>query len=52
MERNDKKWVYIILGGLACANIIALSVVLSLAKHKDLEVDFLDVGQGDASFIE
>jgi competence protein ComEC len=52
MPKNNKKWVYIILGTLVCANIVAYSAVLGLAKHKYLEVTFFDIGQGDASFIE
>jgi len=51
MLRDNKKWVYIILGSLVCANIVAFSVVLDLSKPKYLEVTFFDIGQGDASFI-
>ncbi|MCX6760364.1 MAG: MBL fold metallo-hydrolase [Candidatus Nealsonbacteria bacterium] len=51
MNKNSKKWVYIILGTLVCANLVAYSILLGLAKQKYLEVTFFDVGQGDASFI-
>ncbi|MCX6760361.1 MAG: hypothetical protein NTW46_03405 [Candidatus Nealsonbacteria bacterium] len=52
MPRNNKKWIYIILGILVCADIVAFSVILDLSKPKYLEVTFFDIGQGDASFIE
>ncbi|MCX6765298.1 MAG: MBL fold metallo-hydrolase [Candidatus Nealsonbacteria bacterium] len=52
MPKSSKKWVYIILGGLVCANVIAFSIVYDLSRPKLLKVDFFDVGQGDAAFIE
>jgi len=52
MPKSSKKWIYIILGGLVCANVIAFSVLLSLAKEKYLEITFFDVGQGDSIFIQ
>ncbi len=52
MNKNSNKWVYVIIGGLVCANVFALSVVYDLSKDKYLKVDFFDVGQGDSIFIE
>jgi competence protein ComEC len=42
-------WVLIVL---FLANILAWSAVFDLAGHKFLEVDFLNVGQGDAALIK
>jgi len=44
--------VFVILGILVVANIFAWIVVYDLSKSKFLEVNFFDVGQGDAIFIE
>lgn len=52
MNKNQKKWMYIILGTLICANVIAFSVVLDLSKPRYLKVTFFDIGQGDSAFIE
>jgi len=41
-----------ILGFLAVSDVLAWIVVFDLSKPKFLEVNFFDVGQGDAIFIE
>jgi len=46
------KKVFIFLGILFFLNALAWSVVFDLSKQKFLEVNFFDVGQGDAIFIE
>lgn len=46
------KKIFIFLGALLILNVLAWSVVFDLSQQKFLEVDFFDVGQGDAIFIE
>jgi len=48
----NKKVISSILVVLFFANIISWVVVFDLARTKFLEVNFFDVGQGDAIFIE
>lgn len=52
MENFASKKVFIFLGVLVVLNILAWAVVFDLSQQKFLEVNFLDVGQGDAIFIE
>jgi competence protein ComEC len=52
MAKFSSKKVFIFLGILFSLNILAWSVVFDLSKQKFLEVNFFDVGQGDAIFIE
>lgn len=52
MEIKKEKFVLIILGGLLLVNFFAWSVVCDLNRFKFLEVNFFDVGQGDAIFIQ
>jgi len=49
---KNKKFLFSILGFLVISNLIAWLVVFDLAKTQFLEVNFFDVGQGDAIFIE
>jgi len=46
------KKVFIFLGILVVLNILAWSVVFDLSQQKFLEVNFFNVGQGDAIFVE
>ncbi len=52
MSYNKKNSTFWILGALFLANILAWVVVYDLNKNQLLEVNFFDVGQGDAIFIE
>jgi competence protein ComEC len=52
MGKENEKFVLFILGFLFLANFFAWIVVFDLRSHKFLEVNFFDVGQGDAIFIE
>ncbi len=52
MRNFSSKKVFIFLGILFALNILAWSVVFDLSQQKFLEVNFFDVGQGDAIFIE
>ncbi|MFQ6084404.1 MAG: ComEC/Rec2 family competence protein [Candidatus Aminicenantia bacterium] len=52
MDRNTKNPVFWILIILFFLNIFAWLVVFDLNKTQFLEVNFFDVGQGDAIFIE
>jgi competence protein ComEC len=52
MGKGNEKFVLFILGFLFLANFFAWIVVFDLKSHKFLEVNFFDVGQGDAIFIE
>jgi competence protein ComEC len=52
MEKGNEKFVLFILGFLFLANFFAWIVVFDLRSHKFLEVNFFDVGQGDAILIE
>jgi competence protein ComEC len=49
---KKKNFVFIILGVLFVLNIFAWIAVYDFSKPKLLSVNFLDVGQGDATFIE
>lgn len=52
MPKEIKKFIFFIFGGLIIFNILAWLAVGELAKPHFLEVNFFDVGQGDAIFIE
>lgn len=52
MQKKAKKFIYSILGFLFFLNILAWVVVYDLKNPQVLEVNFFDVGQGDAIFIE
>jgi competence protein ComEC len=52
MGKGNEKFALFILGFLFLANFFAWIVVFDLKSHKFLEVNFFDVGQGDAIFIE
>jgi len=52
MRKGNEKFILFILGFLFLANFFAWIVVFDLRSHKFLEVNFFDVGQGDAIFIE
>lgn len=51
-SREPNKFVILILGTLALLNILSWTVVYELNRPSLLEVNFFDVGQGDAIFIE
>ncbi len=48
----ERKHIFLILGILIVSNIYAWAVVYELNKSQLLEVNFFDIGQGDAIFIE
>jgi competence protein ComEC len=52
MASLSSKKAFVFLGILVILNIVAWSVVFDLSQQKFLEVNFFDVGQGDAIFIE
>jgi competence protein ComEC len=52
MQKENEKFVFSILVFLILANFFAWIVVFDLRSHKFLEVNFFNVGQGDAIFIE
>ncbi|MBD3208508.1 MAG: MBL fold metallo-hydrolase [Candidatus Nealsonbacteria bacterium] len=52
MEDKNKRVVVWILSVLSLANVFAWSVVYDLLQTRPLEVNFFNVGQGDAVFIE
>jgi competence protein ComEC len=52
MKRNTRNFVLGVLVVLFSLNILAWIAVFDLSKPQFLEVDFFDVGQGDAIFIE
>ena len=52
MEEFASKKVFIFLATLVVFNILAWAVVFDLSQQKFMEVNFFDVGQGDAIFIE
>jgi competence protein ComEC len=52
MKKKNENFAFFILGFLFLANFFAWIVVFDLRNQKFLEVNFLDVGQGDAIFIE
>jgi len=49
--RKAKNSIFAVLGGLFCLNILAWIAVYDLSQPGFLEVNFFDVGQGDAIFI-
>lgn len=52
MISKSKNFTFLILGLLIFFNILAWLAVYDLSKPHFLEVNFFDVGQGDAIFIE
>jgi len=52
MRFDNQKSVIGILTGLLAVNIFAWAIVCYLSQSPSLEVNFFDVGQGDAIFIE
>jgi len=52
MLRKDKNFIFGIFGILFLLNILAWLAVYDLSRSHFLEVNFFDVGQGDAIFIE
>ena len=52
MLNKNKKFVVYLLAGLVCANVLSWLVVWDLNSQKFLEVNFFDIGQGDAIFIQ
>jgi len=52
MQAKEQKFVFSILIALFSFNILAWMIVFDLSKDPFLEVNFFDVGQGDAIFIE
>ncbi|TET84603.1 MAG: MBL fold metallo-hydrolase [Candidatus Nealsonbacteria bacterium] len=52
MKTKTKNFVYLILNFLFLLNILAWLAVYDLNKPQLLEVNFFDVGQGEAIFIE
>ncbi len=51
MNEKNRKIVKYILAGLLCCNILTGIAVFELSQNKPLEVNFFDIGQGDAIFI-
>jgi len=52
MLKRNEKFLLFALVGLFFFNILAWWIVFDLSKPQFLEVNFFDVGQGDAIFIE
>jgi competence protein ComEC len=52
MIKRKEKFVFFVLGILFLLNVLAWIAVFDLAKPQFLEVNFFDVGQGDAIFIQ
>lgn len=52
MLGKNKNFTFYILAGLVCFNILAWLAVWELSQARFLEVNFFDVGQGDAIFIQ
>lgn len=52
MLAKKRKFIFGILGILLCFNILAWLVVCDFSQNKFLEVNFFNIGQGDAIFIE
>jgi competence protein ComEC len=52
MLKRKEKFVLFILGILFFLNILAWWIVFDLSRPQFLEVNFFDVGQGDAIFIQ
>jgi len=51
-QMKKQNIISLILGGLFCLNILAWIAVYEVSQPRFLEVNFFDVGQGDAIFIE
>ena len=52
MRENKENRILVVLMVLFCFNILAWLTVFNLNRQGSLEVNFFDVGQGDAIFIE
>ncbi len=52
MIKLQRKFILLILGILVLSNTFVWTIVYGLNKSQLLEVNFFDVGQGDAIFIE
>jgi competence protein ComEC len=52
MLKRKEKFILFVLGILFFLNILAWWIVFDLSKPQFLEVNFFDVGQGDAIFIQ
>ena len=52
MRKTDKKVAFYIIAFLTVLDIVAFYIFLDFEERKFLEVNFFDVGQGDAIFIE
>jgi len=52
MNNKTEKSVFIILGGLLLLSAFSCAVAYDLSRPRFLEVNFFDVGQGDAVFIQ
>ena len=52
MMKLQRKSVFLILGILIVFNVYVWTVVYELTRPQFLEVNFFDIGQGDAIFIE
>ena len=52
MPAEKRKITFWILAGLFLANLFVFAAVYDLSRAQGLEVNFFDVGQGDAIFIE
>lgn len=52
MRENKENRILVVLMVLFCFNILAWLTVFDLDRQGSLEVNFFDVGQGDAIFIE
>lgn len=52
MTETERKIVFGIFAFLILANVLAFIVVFDLTRPQFLEVNFFDVGQGDAIFIQ
>lgn len=51
-DKTTKKYIFVILGGLFCLNVLAWLTVWELSKPRFLEVNFFDIGQGDSIFLQ
>lgn len=49
---NNRKFIYFILITLLAVGIILGVIILALKDNQEMEINFLDVGQGDAILIE
>jgi len=52
MERDNKNFIVFLFSILLFWNILAWMMVFDLTRSSFLEINFFDVGQGDAIFIE